>query len=154
MADYISEFKRLIQKASFALGKEIDADKYEIVDLGIPHIPQSLPDGKMGIYTFLYKDKDQFLKIGKAGPKSGARFLSQHYNPKSAKSTLAASLIRDNDMKKFELNEVNVKKWIKDNCRRIDIIMDEELGSFTLELVEAILHYFYKPKYEGYNSQQ
>lgn len=150
--DYISQFNDLIQKASSAIGKAIDADKYDIIDLGVPHTPKGLPYGKMGVYTFSYKDR--FLKIGKAGSSSRSRFLSQHYNPKSANSTLAASLIMDNDMSEFGLNEANVKDWIKQNCRRIDIVMDSTLSIFALELVEAVLHYHYEPKYEGFISQR
>lgn len=150
--DYIAEFNDLIQKTSSAIGKTIDADKYDIIDLGVPHAPKGLPYGKMGVYTFSYKDR--FLKIGKAGSNSGARFLSQHYNPKSANSTLAASLIMDNDMSEFGLNEINVKDWIKQNCRRVDIVIDSTLGIFALELVEAVLHYHYEPKYEGVTSQR
>lgn len=150
--DYIFEFNDLIQRTSSAIGKAIGADKYDIIDLGIPHKPKGLPYGKMGVYTFSYKDR--FLKIGKAGSNSGARFLSQHYNPKSANSTLAASLIRDSAMAEFGLIEGNVKDWIKQNCRRIDIVMDSTLGVFALELVEAVLHYHYEPKYEGFISQR
>jgi len=152
MTDYVSEFDSLIQKTSSALGRRIDTAKYEIVDLGVPHTPKGLLYGKMGIYTFSYQD--QFLKIGKAGTNSGARFLSQHYNPKSANSTLAASLLKDSDMSVFGIDEANVKDWIKYNCRRIDIVMDSSLGVFALGLVEAVLHYYYEPKYEGFNSQR
>jgi len=97
---------------------------------------------------------DELIKIGKAGSNSGARFLSQHYNPKSANSTLAASLLKDSDMSVFGIDEANVKDWIKCNCKRIDIVMDSSLGVFALGLVEAVLHYYYEPKYEGFNSQR
>lgn len=45
-------------------------------------------------------------------------------------------------------------EWIKNNCRRVDILIDESLGGFALELVEAILHYRFRPKYEGKNSDE
>ena len=150
MKDYISEFNLLIQKTSSAVGRIINGAQYEVIDLGVPHTPKSLPVGKMGIYTFSFKD--QFLKIGKAGPNSNARFLSQHYNHKSAKSTLAASILRDNDYNNHKITDKNIKEWIKQNCRRVDIIFDISLGVFTLEFVEAILHYNYEPKYEGFLS--
>ncbi|GEM_PF-5297747 len=44
--------------------------------------------------------------------------------------------------------------WIKKNCRRIDILLDADLGIFTLELIEATLHYKYEPKYEGFLAQR
>jgi hypothetical protein len=134
------------------LGKEINRSKYKIIDRGIPHEPKSLPKNTMGVYIFLYKGK--FLKIGKAGPNSNARFLSQHYNPNSAKSTLAKSILSDKRMENLGINELNVGTWIKNNCRRIDIILDKDLGIFALELVEAILHYKYEPVYEGYENQR
>ena len=152
MIDYPAEFHSLIQKTSSVLEREIARDKYEILDRGVPHIPQRLPHGKMGIYTFLYNDR--FLKIGKAGTNSGPRFLSQHYNPRLAKSTLAASLLADKEMHPFHLDENNVKDWIKQNCRRIDVIMDAGLSIFALGFVEAILHFYYEPKYEGFSSQR
>lgn len=89
--DFSSAFEKIIKEVTTVLGKTIDKDKYEIIDRGIPHQPKSLPSHKMAIYTFWYEGK--FLKIGKAGPNSNARFLSQHYNPRSAQSTLAASIL-------------------------------------------------------------
>ena len=106
----------------------------------------------MAVYTFNYKGN--FLKIGKAGPKSKARFVSQHYNSKSAASTLAASILSDIDMKYQGITAENVGDWIKCNCRRIDILIPADMGIFTLELIEAALHYKYEPKYEGFDSQR
>ena len=33
---------------------------------------------------------------------------------------------------------------------QIDILLDSSLGTFTLELIEAALHYKYEPIYEGF----
>lgn len=150
--DYVAEFDEIIREVSGALGKTLDKRKYEIVDRGVPHIPKLLPAGKMGIYTFWYDGK--FLKIGKAGPKSNARYFSQHYLPNSARSTLAASILNDKRMQGKCISEDNVGTWIKNNCRRIDILMDADLGIFSLELVEAALHYKYEPVYEGFSTQR
>lgn len=150
--DIIDEFDWIIRDISEVLGKPIEAKDYEILDRGIPHIPKSMKKGTMGIYTFWYKDKP--LKIGKAGPKSNARFSSQHYNPKSARSTLAASILRDENMQQINVNENDIGYWIKENCRRVDILFNENLGIFTLELIEAALHYRYEPVYEGYAGQR
>lgn len=135
-----------------ALGNPIDCSQITIIDRHVPHTPCSLPKGKMGIYSFYYNG--DFLKIGKVGPKSNARFLSQHYNPNSSKSNLARSILNDNKMAKLNLTEQNISEWIKNNCQRVDIILDESLGIFTLELIEAVLHYKYKPLYEGFSSQK
>lgn len=153
---YIQELKKdlvkIILGISSMLGKPISEEKFEIVDLGLPHKPTSLPKGKMAIYMFLYDNK--FLKIGKAGPKSNARFYSQHYNPKSARSTLAASILADGLIANKSISESNVGVWIKENCYRIDILLDSDLGIFALELIEAALHYKYEPVYEGFISQR
>jgi hypothetical protein len=150
--NYSDEFNKIIEEVSGILGKPIDKEKYKIVDRGMPHNPQSLPVGVMGVYTFWYNGS--FLKIGKAGPKSNARFLSQHYNPRSAQSTLASSILSDKNMENKSITEDNVGEWIKNNCRRIDVLLDVSLGIFALELVEAALHYKYEPTYEGFATQR
>lgn len=150
--DYVSDFDKVIREVSTVLGKPIKKEKYRIVDRGVPHHPQTLPFMEMGIYVFLYMDK--FLKIGKAGANSNARFLSQHYNPKSAQSTLARSILYDPDMQNRGITENNVGIWIKNNCRRIDILLHVDLGIFSLELIEAALHFKYEPLYEGFSTQR
>lgn len=150
--NYSEEFKKIIEEISEMLGKPIHKDQYKVIDRGMPHSPQSLPTGMMGVYTFWYNGS--FLKIGKAGPKSNARFFSQHYNPRSAQSTLAASILVDKNMRSKGITEENVGEWIRNNCRRIDILLDVSLGIFALELVEAALHYKYEPTYEGFVTQR
>jgi len=150
--DLIEEIASVINAVAVALGKPIPTSCIEIIDRGVPHIPQGFGPGKMGVYTFLYEGR--FLKIGKAGPKSNNRFERQHYNPRAAGSTLAASLLADPEMRGLGITEANVSAWIKQNCRRIDVIIDASLGAFTLELVEATLHYKFEPKYEGFSSQR
>lgn len=83
--------------------KEIDSNLKDNVVLNEKNVeihinPDcKLEDGKMGIYMFCYryKDKDVFLKIGKAGEKTKARFSTQHYCINKTKSTLAKSLIKN-----------------------------------------------------------
>ena len=150
--DYVHEIDTLIQEVSLAIGKPISRDTYEIVDRGLPHIPPTrLPDGKMAIYMFLLGD--EFLKIGKANHRSNARFCSQHYGL-NAPSTLAKSLLSDSGMSDLKIASSNIKDWIKSNCRRIDIVINADLGVFTLELIEGVMHYKYEPKYEGFASQR
>lgn len=156
------EIQAIISSVSNLLGKEISPDSYEIEILNPPHEPKTLPKHKMGVYMFKYKD--DFLKIGKVGEKSNARFQSQHYNPNSSQSNLSKSLLKDFDFKdkeRLNLDEENVGDWIKNNCQRINIIIKTNLNDdpdlnkaktfdkFTLSLIESILHYKYLPKYEG-----
>ena len=149
--DYVNEFHQHISNVTATIGKPLDKSKYEIIDRGVPHKPAGLPIRKMGIYTFWYGG--HFLKIGKAGAKSDARFRSQHYGF-NAQSTLAKSIISDSEMNSLGINESNVGDWIKNNCRRIDILVDISADIFALELIEGILHYIYEPKYEGFYSQR
>lgn len=150
--DYVAEYDRMIQEVTAVLDKPISRDKYEIIDRGVPHKPGSLKPGKMGVYTFIFEDK--FLKIGIVGANSNARFLSQHYNPRSAGSTLAASLLTDPEMAQYKLDENNVGEWIKHNCRRIDILLDADISVFARNLIEAAFHYRFEPKYEGFKAQR
>lgn len=148
----VKEIDETIYKTFEAVEKPIDRKTYRVIDRGVPHQPKSLPPGMMGVYMFSYGTK--FLKIGKAGPRSNARFLSQHYNPKSARSTLAASILQDGEMQGMDIDEENVGEWIKFNCRRIDILLQMDLGIFALEIIEAAMHYKYEPIYEGFTSQR
>jgi len=149
MNDYASHLDDLIQKTSLAVGKPIAKEKYDIIDLDVPHKPENLPPGMMAVYTFIYNDR--FLKIGEAGPNSNNRYKYQHYKPTSANSSLAGELIRDKD---FNLDETNVESWIKLNCRRINIVIDASLGKTTRKFIESVLHYVFDPKYEGTTSQR
>ncbi|MBD5643893.1 hypothetical protein HYH96_08275 [Clostridium botulinum] len=150
--DFVNEFDKIIYEVSSVLGKFIDKEKYQIVDRRMPHQPKSLPQQKMGVYTFWHNGK--FIKIGKAEPKSNPRFESQHYNPKSSKINLAASILSDERMKDKDITENNIGDWIKNNCRRVDILLDSDLGIFSLELIEVALHYKYEPIYEGFVTQR
>lgn len=126
----------------------------EIEDLGVPHQPpKTIPKGKMAVYSFFYNG--QALKIGKAGPKSKARYTSQHYSSGSAPSTLAASL--ENKPEKIGLTKSEVsdsKEWLKQNTRRINFIINNRLGVDVLNLVEAFLIAKLAPVYEGFDSQR
>ena len=152
MSDLVTEIDLLIREVTSVLGNPLDSKRYQIVDRGIPHQPKNLPPNTMAVYAFWYGTT--CLKIGKANKKSNARFVSQHYNAGSAQSTLAASILNDNRSKEFGINAEIAGDWIKKNCRRIDILLDASLGIFTLELIEAVLHYKYEPIYEGFATQR
>jgi hypothetical protein len=148
----MKELKENLLSAIRLTGTIINDDQLIIVDRGIPHKSGTLPLGKMGVYSFIYQD--YFLKIGKAGPNSNARFNSQHYDPKNSQSNLAKSILNDPDMKGLDLNPENIDEWIKQNTRRIDFLLEASLGIFQLNLVEAFLHLKFKPKYEGFENQR
>ncbi len=118
--------------------------------LPAPHAPPSrLPKGKMAVYGFWLDD--DCLKIGKAGPNSHARFASQHYNIKSAGSTLAKSLTEDRLMYAFisGLENHALRDWIKRETSRVHILLPSTKSKILLSLLEAFLHARLRPRYEG-----
>ena len=122
---------------------------YRIEDMGCPHKRPNLPSGYSAIYIFIYKN--EILKIGKANSNSNARFKSKHYGF-SANSTLAKSLCNDKNFISLGINKDNVKSWMLENLHRINIYVradEEESELAKTELIEAILHYTFRPRFEG-----
>jgi hypothetical protein len=70
-------------------GIELPKNRLNFELLSAPHKPSALPKGKMAVYVFSWNG--QCLKVGKVGPNSSPRYLSQHYSSKSSKSNLAKS---------------------------------------------------------------
>lgn len=139
-----------IEEVTQKLGYGLSSKFYYIEDAGCPHKRSTLPKGYAAIYIFAYRSesKYEYLKIGKANINSAARFTSQHYGF-SAPSTLAKSICSDDKFRQIGVNEENVKEWMLNNLRRINIFISAEQGKAATELVEAILHYRFRPKYEG-----
>ena len=72
-----------LQVAALAGVKKLGAADIEIEVLKVPHRPPSrLPAGRMAVYVLSHAGAT--LKVGKAGPKSSARYTTQHYNAGSA----------------------------------------------------------------------
>ena len=114
--------------------------------------PKSLPAGLVAVYMFKYGN--DFLKIGKAGPKSAARYCSQHYGTK-APSTLAKSLIKHQARFNLSLlDESNIAKWIDENTTRINVLFSATYDPALLSLLESFLHCRLKPVFEGFDSQK
>jgi hypothetical protein len=147
----LNELKDQLIQIIRSTGTEINENQIMILDRGVPHKTSTLPKGRMAIYSFIYQDR--FLKIGKAGPNSNARFNSQHYDPKNSQSNLAKSLLADPKLVELNLDVTTIKEWIITNTRRIDFLVDATLGIFVLNLIEAFLHLKYRPKYEGFEKQ-
>lgn len=113
-----------------------------------PHArPKNLPKGRMAVYAFW--GDGEWLKVGIAGPKTIARYTSQHYNGQ-APSTLAASLCASSRMRSVEDFDVrNPAAWIQGRCHRVNILLPAELGRPLLVLLEAFFHLRLKPRHEG-----
>lgn len=94
--------------------------------------------------------------MGKAGSKSNARYTSQHYQPDSAPSTLARSLLGA----KAEfgvpqaIDESSIGEWIKLNTYRINILLNSNAGVHALNLLEAFVQCKLDPRFEGFSSQR
>ena len=102
---------------------------------------QKFTSGKWHIYSFWLNDTDEALKIGVAGPKSAARFSSQHYNENSANSNLAKSLLKSG------LCSNNAKEWIKGNTYRVNIVFSD-FNKPLAHALETHLHLLFNPKFE------
>ena|SRR5437016_6309571 len=119
--------------------------------------PSSLPPGLQGVYAFLLGDR--CLKVGKVGPKTQARFTSQHYGM-NAPSTLTKSILANRqrlaDLLAPErrdevttLNEVTVGAWIERNTARLHIFLPNSAGPLALALLEAFVQCRLNPVFEG-----
>ena len=146
----ISDFIRI----SAISGLDIDRSEVQHECLFAPHKPSSLPSGKQAVYVFsLSSPNHSVLKVGQAGPKSNARFQSQHYDPQRAKSTLAAALLKNKSSLGFlietELTDENVGSWIRTNTDRDHFLLDEAWSKVTLSLLEVFLQAKLRPMFEG-----
>jgi hypothetical protein len=136
--------------AEYARGAAIECDVAKIaIDMLLrPHRPSGLPSGRMAVYCFFLNG--QALKIGIAGPNSDARYRSQHYNPNSAQSTLARSLL--NNPAKAAISPLRsnfVGDWIKSNTDRVNFLVPASFEKRVLSQLEAFLHARWRPIYEG-----
>lgn len=144
----IKEFRKVAAIAGIQMPKT--AVTFE--RLGAPHKPSRLPNGKMAVYVFCFNG--ECLKVGKAGPKSHARFTNQHYSSRSSRSNLAKSLLACTDQHYVGLTEKTVGRWIKGNVERTDFLLDARYGIAVLTLLESFLQCKLEPKFEGFKSQQ
>ncbi len=153
------EMQTVIFEVSKYLDNGIDMTKLEFNFNDKGHDKPTTKKDCMYIYSFWHDDFDKPLKIGKDASQSKKRYKSYHYKPDSTNSTLAKSILSNYKMvKKYNVNEKNITAWMHNNLYRINIEMpfytEEGFDIFTLELIEAILHYKYKPVFEGRNSQR
>lgn len=117
--------------------------------LAAPHRPPArIPSGKMAVYAFW--GSGCWLKIGKVGPHSHARYANQHYNSKSAQSTLAGCLQHCPMAKEVDgFDPGRAGEWIKANTHRINILISAEQPPELLSFLEAFLHLKLRPRFEG-----
>ena len=152
MSDWHAEIDAAL--AAFATVAELAGDpisraEIKVEYLNAPHRPPSrLPAGTMAVYGFW--GNGVWLKIGKAGPKSNARYISQHYSPGRAQSTLAGSLANDPLMRTVAGFDPQAPgAWIRAATHRVNILLPSTRRKELLSLLEAFLHQRLRPRYEG-----
>ena len=140
--------------------------------VGSPHIvhehlpaphrqPGSLLAGYAAVYVFSLSpsygsdcaaDANRVLKVGKVGPNSSPRFSSQHYQPNSARSNLAKSLITETVLWPYlgidNLGEEDVKQWMLRNLERDHFFVPAAEGGLERQL-ERYLRGHLGPVFEG-----
>lgn len=127
---------------------ELAPDALEVQYHTAPHRPSGLPSGKMAVYAFW--GDGEWLKIGKAGAKSDARFRSQHYAVGRAKSSLANSLCADEAfVRRTGISPATCGDWIKTNTHRCNVLLEGRAPKSRMSLLEAFLHHRLRPRYEG-----
>lgn len=146
--DINKAIKDFITVANLA-GDPISLSEVSIDFLNSPHTPPSkIPAGKMAVYAFWWNGS--WLKVGKVGPKSHARYTSQHYNPNSSGSNLAKSLVKDTRMNTVTgFGSQNPGGWIQASTSRVNILIPSTRNKELLSLLESFLHVRLKPLYEG-----
>ena len=128
-------------------GVQLKRIELDVEYLDAPHrAPSRLPLDKMAVYGFW--GDGGWLKIGKAGPNSGARYTSQHYNPGSAPSTLSASLSKDPRMATVESFDPAVPgEWIRASTHQVNVLLPADQPKELLSLLEAFLQLRLRPRY-------
>jgi hypothetical protein len=144
------DLERLI---AAAIAAELILDRSQITAQvhPAPHQqPPNLPSGKVALYAWFYCE-DRCLKCGKAGPNTKARYTSQHYNARSASSTLAQSLIDFGArIGVTGLSPETAGDWIKQNTTRVNLLFRANImNPLALAYYEAFLHVRWRPIFEG-----
>ena len=144
----------------FLIVAKLGGVKIQRDDICIDEIPRGqhkklkdLPKGKTAVYVFSYKEC--FLKVGRVGPRSQARYKSQHYNPCSSRSNLAKSLLKNESAARDHcLTIENVGEWIREKTDRVNFILDTSVDKRIPKLLEAFAQCKLEPVFEGYNQNK
>lgn len=133
-------------------GVPVLADQVRHEVIRPPHSGLKLPTNVHAVYVFsLSSDPRIVLKVGKAGPKSLARFVSQHYLPSSSNSNLAKSLCGERQRRELlgisGVNADNVGEWLRTRTDRDHFFIVQ--GAPLIDLLESFLQCRLKPLYEG-----
>lgn len=139
-------------------GLVLSEDEIVHEHLRAPHSCGDLPPGKAAVYVFTLTENasvpaglNRALKVGKAGPKSNARFRYQHYKIRSANSTLAGA-IQNNLVLQYYIGlnhfPIDIGRWIQENTDRDNFFIDRSRKGI-LALFEIYLKGRLGPVFEG-----
>ncbi|MDA7966853.1 hypothetical protein [Ruegeria sp.] len=121
-----------------------------------PHIPKALPASKRAVYVFVLASSNRVIKVGKAGPKSNARYQSQHYGF-SAQSTVAGAIVSNPIIWPLlgidEIAESSVGDWIKKNTARWNFLLNKE-DDLVASKLETYLRAKFGPMLEGVETRK
>lgn len=160
----MTDFDRIVaQFQEWAAAERLPVAKahIQVVSLGVPHHPVTLPRGWQGVYNFQFGNA--WLKVGRAGPNSNARWVSQHYGAGRSLSSLSWSLLTYAHFSSFQhpalpaafkeqvalVHPDRLGNWIKENCLRVNILLNAEVGRPALARLESIAQGVLKPIFEG-----
>jgi hypothetical protein len=78
------------------------------------------------------------------------QYTSQHYNPGSAMSTLAQSILTNpTKVGAVNIDPLSAGDWIRKHTDRVNLLLPATFGIPLLSLLEAFLHVRWKPVFEG-----
>ena len=122
--------------------------------LRTPHKPPKLPSGTQAVYVCSTSAPSSVvLKVGKVGPKSNARFRSQHYSPKRSRSNLAKFLLERRDLWKrlgmSGLDKKGVGEWTATHTDRDHFFLAASQDTPLLSLLEVFLQRRLRPVFQG-----
>ncbi len=145
--DDITDALAAFQEVPGVPGGPLSADEIEVEFLDAPHVqPDCLPEGKVAIQGY-WGDGD-WLMVGKVGPNSNARYVSQHYGIDRAPSTLALRLVQDAHMGTvpgFDADDPG--GWILRACHRVNVLLPASRNGAFLESLKKFLLERLKPRY-------
>lgn len=123
-----------------------------------PHECPDLPKETCAIYVFSLHSANsapagpnRVLKVGKAGPKTIARFKYQHYSAGSARSTLAGAIKNNKILWNYigyDISVGNLDLWLKDNTDRDHFFLNVQRQGL-LSFLETYVRGLLGPVYEG-----
>jgi hypothetical protein len=160
----VGELERVVEEfRRWAANQDIrpPLSDVQVTSLGAPHRPVPLAPGSQGVYCFQLGLA--WLKVAKVGPKSGARWVSQHYKATRSLSNLSWSLFQYAYHSSLEhpnlpatlkeqirsVDPYEIGSWIKQQTARVNLTINAKLGPVALDRLEKVAQAVLNPVFEG-----